>query len=495
MPPPHVCTAFLRPPLGPCLALRQGETWIGRGSFEASQSGQLLCSRRQAVIQNTGQTGLRLECHGCNPLYFVVCQSANFFATQTTPVAELYQLKKGEAVELINGDQFYFTATECLLTVFIKQHDAALCQELSSQVVSPQIPPPTIEQLRQCSALVTTSVSGIQPEDVQIQATTNPDIENGKSVPPDLCPGDRKTLSSSHAVCLGQGQMMQMAVDRCVVETMRINDRSIESTLSKGVASSVYGVQPEDVQIQATTNPDIENGKSVPPDLCPGERETLSSSHVVCLGQGQMMQMAVERRVEDSMRMDDRSVESTLLEDVAPHSWPAGPVEGMEDVIASISGYSGHDRSNLIKLIYKTGGAYTGGVSAANTHLVCWNFSGKKFEVAKQQRKLLINHRWFEDCLLLGRRLPEEKYTFRSGEELGPLQWRESPVNMGIETAEYSGKKMKESVNKEAAVGRGECNEQIQDTNSELLGLLQLHQVHSQHRKQSCCCLYSCRFS
>jgi hypothetical protein len=297
-----------------------------------------------------------------------------FHVLQTTPVAELYQLKKGEAVELINGDQFYFIATECLLTVFIKQHDAALCQELSSQVVSPQIPPPTIEQLRQCSALVTTSVSVIQPEDVQIQATTNPDIENGKSVPPDLCPGDRKTLSSSHAVCLGQGQMMQMAVDRCVVETMRINDRSIESTLSKGVATSVYGVQPED---QATTNPDIENGKSVPPDLCPGERETLSSSHVVCLGQGQMMQMAVDRRGEDSMRMDDRSVESTLLEDVAPHSWPAGPVEGMEDVIASISGYSGHDRSNLIKLIYKTGGAYTGGVSAANTHLVCFFLNSK----------------------------------------------------------------------------------------------------------------------
>jgi hypothetical protein len=220
-------------------------------------------------------------------------------------------------------------------------------------------------------------VSGIQAEDVQIQATTNPDIENGKSVPPDLCPGDRKTLSSSHAMCLGQGQMMQMAVDRCVVETMRINDRSIESTLSKDVATSVYGVQPEDVQIQATTNPDIENGKSVPPDLCPGERETLSSSHVACLGQGQMMQMAVDRCVEESMRMDDRSVESTLLEDVAPYSWPAGPVEGMEDVIASISGYSGHDRSNLIKLIYKTGGAYTGGVSAANTHVVCFFLNSK----------------------------------------------------------------------------------------------------------------------
>jgi len=66
---------------------------------------------------------------------------------------------------------------------------------------------------------------------------------------------------------------------------------------------------------------------------------------------------------------------------------------------------------------------------------------------------------------------------------------------MGIKTAEYSGKKMKESVNKEAAVGKGKSNEQIQYTNGDLLGLLHLHQVHSQHRKQSCCCLYSCRFS
>jgi hypothetical protein len=83
MSPIHVCLlpSFLA---SSWQALREGETWIGRGSFESSQRGQLLCSRRQAVIQNNGETGLRLECHGCNPLYFVVCQSANFFATQVS---------------------------------------------------------------------------------------------------------------------------------------------------------------------------------------------------------------------------------------------------------------------------------------------------------------------------------------------------------------------------------------------------------------------------
>ncbi len=41
-------------------------------------------------------------------------------------------------------------------------------------------------------------------------------------------------------------------------------------------------------------------------------------------------------------------------------------------MIATISGYTGQDRSNLIKPIYKTGGAYTGSLSTTNTHVVCF---------------------------------------------------------------------------------------------------------------------------
>jgi hypothetical protein len=45
-------------------------------------------------------------------------------------------------------------------------------------------------------------------------------------------------------------------------------------------------------------------------------------------------------------------------------------VEGMERVIASVSGYEGVDKQNLVKMINKTGAAFTGVFSKANTHLV-----------------------------------------------------------------------------------------------------------------------------
>ncbi len=63
---------------------------------------------------------------------------------------ELHELEKGEVVELLNGDGFYFITTECLLTVFIKHHDATSCQQQSPLVISPRIAPSTDEQLEQC---------------------------------------------------------------------------------------------------------------------------------------------------------------------------------------------------------------------------------------------------------------------------------------------------------------------------------------------------------
>jgi hypothetical protein len=70
------------------------------------------------------------------------------------------------------------------------------------------------------------------------------------------------------------------------------------------------------------------------------------------------MQMVVDECVVEIMRINDINVNwhITPLESVTLHSWLASPIEGMEDVIALINGYSRLDRNNLIKLIYKTKG-------------------------------------------------------------------------------------------------------------------------------------------
>jgi hypothetical protein len=68
--------------------------------------------------------------------------------------------------------------------------------------------------------------------------------------------------------------------------------------------------------------------------------------------------MVIDECVVETMKINDINVNwhITPLENVAPHSWLVVHVEGMEDVIALINGYSRLNRDNLIKFIYKTRG-------------------------------------------------------------------------------------------------------------------------------------------
>ncbi|KAM6549295.1 hypothetical protein CsatB_020971 [Cannabis sativa] len=93
----------------------------------------------------------------------------------------------------------------------------------------------------------------------------------------------------------------------------------------------------------------------------------------------------------------------------------------MDSVIATVSGYHGTQRLNLVRLILHAGAHRVGRVSESITHLVCWKFEGRRFNLAKSFNTIIVNHRWVEDCIKQGKRLPEEPYTLQSGQEVGPL--------------------------------------------------------------------------
>ncbi|KAM7510227.1 hypothetical protein LguiB_009102 [Lonicera macranthoides] len=97
-------------------------------------------------------------------------------------------------------------------------------------------------------------------------------------------------------------------------------------------------------------------------------------------------------------------------------------VPGMESVVATVSGYHGSERFKLIKIISQAGGSYVGRLNQSTTHLVCWKFEGRKYELARKMKTKIVNHRWFEDCIVQGRFLPEHPYTLICGKEVGPLR-------------------------------------------------------------------------
>ncbi|PSS30557.1 BRCT domain-containing protein [Actinidia chinensis var. chinensis] len=100
----------------------------------------------------------------------------------------------------------------------------------------------------------------------------------------------------------------------------------------------------------------------------------------------------------------------------------------MESVVATVSGYHDPERSKLIKLISRTGANFVGRMDRSTTHLVCWRFEGRKYDLAKKFNMFIVNHQWVEECIKQGRCVPEQPYllqrifVFCSGQEVGPLR-------------------------------------------------------------------------
>ncbi|GAB2282449.1 hypothetical protein Dimus_016992 [Dionaea muscipula] len=96
-------------------------------------------------------------------------------------------------------------------------------------------------------------------------------------------------------------------------------------------------------------------------------------------------------------------------------------IDGMESIVAAVSGFHGTERFKLIKLISLAGGNYVGTMSRSTTHLFCWKFEGKKYDLAQKHGTIILNHRWLEDCIKTRKRVPEYLYTLHSGCEVGSI--------------------------------------------------------------------------
>ncbi|GMH10526.1 hypothetical protein Nepgr_012367 [Nepenthes gracilis] len=93
----------------------------------------------------------------------------------------------------------------------------------------------------------------------------------------------------------------------------------------------------------------------------------------------------------------------------------------MESIVATVSGYHGSERFKLIKLISLAGASYVGAMTRSTTHLICWKFGGKKYDLAKKLRIVIVNHLWLEECIKVGKHIPEHAFTMQSGHEVGSV--------------------------------------------------------------------------
>lgn len=406
---------------------------------------------------------------------------------QATPAAELFQLQKGEAVELTHGDQFYFAAMECLLTVVIRQNDigptlsrdalelplqqaseacvkekeenlleyclpdeeqlAVIPRELQGRAEDCCTSEPQRYLMKNDSAMCAISSTTVaashcpgvaEPHEgfVASVPSGNPVVDcrllerpRDGSVRNDQDDSDSLGLDAYDCASVGVSQFNVQPL-RCIAPREEIPDHALVFGNNRGEMSESHQICPEDcsegvltIGTVAEVLEDVKcpqlsidgeecrpsndrreefepigsedcnlllssetiDGRSFEEEVLPSEpvrglglnldfgkadNDTLSRSPVSGIRDECLIRMAVKEDLPASGRAHEREDDPVITADVEDESWRDGPVEGMASVIASVSGYEGVDKQNLVKLINKTGAGFTGIFSKANTHLV-----------------------------------------------------------------------------------------------------------------------------
>jgi hypothetical protein len=82
----------------------------------------------------------------------------------------------------------------------------------------------------------------------------------------------------------------------------------------------------------------------------------------------------------------------------------------LDSLMITTTGYREKEKKRLLRMICEMGATYTKEMTPRNTHLVCWNSSGGKYQRAIEWGIPQVNHRWVEDCAWRNEVVPEEGY-------------------------------------------------------------------------------------
>ncbi|KAI5839772.1 hypothetical protein DFP73DRAFT_483593 [Morchella snyderi] len=82
---------------------------------------------------------------------------------------------------------------------------------------------------------------------------------------------------------------------------------------------------------------------------------------------------------------------------------PPGGVQGMQDMIITVSNYGGDARLYLENLVEACGARFTKSMKAENTHLVTAREHSEKCTAAREWNINMVNHLWLEECYAKGK--------------------------------------------------------------------------------------------